>query len=406
MTFDFEALLRADCPQPVASWTGFSPYNFVGGHNDADRVPVAALAQSASEALLREGRDLATYNLGYGQQGHLGLRRLIAEKLKARAGMRDGPEAIYVTTGSLEVLDLVFAAFLAPGDRVIVEKACYAGTLSRIRATGADCLGIDLDEDGMRMDQLSAVLDGLAKASKKPKMIYTIPTVQNPTGTVMPEARRLEMLRLAALYGVPVFEDDCYADLLWEGERPKAIRALDDSGRVIYCGSFSKSVAPALRIGYAVAEWPVLGRLLALGPATGTGALEQMTLAGYTVQSFDQHVTRLQNTLREKSEVMIEALEAAFGTAADFKRPKGGIFLWITLPDQVNTSELAIAAAAEGIAINPGVDWSTDPLTGQRQLRLCFAHPSKATIREGITKLAEICHRLTGIPMRSANIQR
>lgn len=406
MAFDYTSSFRADIPPAAAKWTGFPTYNFIGGHNDENRVPIEALAKAASDALLREGHTLATYRLHSGPLGYIGLRKFIAKKLEARAGMKDRPDNIFVTTGSLQALDLVFAAFLEPGDTVIVEKACYAGTLSRIRACGASHIGVDLDDDGMCMDQLASVLQGLKQASKKPKMIYTIPTVQNPTGTVMTEARRLEMLRLATEYDIPIFEDDCYADLLWDGKRPKAIRALDETGRVIYCGSFSKSIAPALRVGYAVAEWSVLSRLLSLEPGAGSGALEQMTLAAYDTVTFNDHVDGLQKTLREKCEVMIAALEEQFGASAEFKRPKGGIFLWITLPEGVNTSDLALAAAAEGIAINPGVDWSTEEETGQHQLRLCFAHPSKDIIKEGVAKLADICYGQTGIPKRSSNVER
>lgn len=406
MTFNYSSFFRADIPPAATKWSGFPKYNFIGGHNDEDQVPVAKLAKAAGDAMLREGHTLATYRLQSGPQGYIGLREFIAKKLAARAGMTCSADDIFVTTGSLQAIDLVNAAFLEPGDTVIVEKACYAGTLSRIRACGAEHVGVDLDDDGMRMDQLASVLEDLKKKSKKPKFIYTIPTVQNPTGTVMTEARRLDMLRLASEYDIPIFEDDCYADLLWEGERPKAIRALDDSGRVIYCGSFSKSIAPALRVGYVVAEWSVLSRLLALDPGAGNGALEQMTLAGFDVPSFKDHVDALQQTLVKKCEVMIGALEEQFGASAEFKRPKGGIFLWITLPDEVDTSELAVAAAAEGVSINPGVDWSTDEQSGKRQLRLCFAHPSKEIIREGVAKLAEICHRQTGIPKRSSNVER
>jgi len=406
MAFDYTSFFRTDLPPAAAKWTGLKKYHFIGGNNDEDSVPVERLAKAASDALLREGHTLATYRLQSGPQGYLGLREFVAKKLQARAGMTDSADDIYLTTGSLQAIDLVNAALLEPGDTLIVEKASYGGSLSRFRACGAELVGIDLDDDGMRMDHLATVLEDLKKNGKKPKYIYTIPTVQNPTGSVMTEERRLEMLKLATAYDIPIFEDDCYADLLWEGERPKAIRALDDSGRVIYCGSFSKSIAPALRVGYLVAEWDVLSRVMPLEPGAGSGALEQLTLAGYDLATFNDHVDRLQKTLREKSEVMIAALEEQFGASAEFKRPKGGIFLWITLPDEVNTSELAVAAAAEGVAINPGADWSTDKKIGQHQLRLCFAHPSKETIRDGVAKLAEICHRETGIPKRSSNVER
>ena len=192
--------------------------------------------------------------------------------------MSDGADDVLVTTGSLQALDLVNAAFIEPGDVVLVEADCYAGTLSRLRTAGAQVIGIELDDEGLRMDHLAAVLDDLKNKASRPKFLYTIPTVQNPTGTVLPRERRLEMLRLAAAYDFPIVEDDCYADLLWEGERPPAVRALDEDGRVIYCGSFSKSIAPALRVGYIVADWTVLSRLLSLKDDAGSGALEQMTL--------------------------------------------------------------------------------------------------------------------------------
>ena len=406
MAFDYASFFRPDLPAPSAKWTGFPRYNFIGGHNDAGHVPVEKLAEAAKDALLREGRTLATYRLESGPQGYIGLRDFIAAKLQARAGMRCGADDILVTTGSLQVLDLVNAAFLEPGDTVIVEADCYAGTLSRIEAAGAHVVGVDLDDEGMRMDHLTAVLDDLKAKGTRPKFLYTIPTVQNPTGTVLPLERRRELLRLAKAYDFPVFEDDCYADLLWEGERPPAIHALDDDGRVIYCGSFSKSIAPALRVGYAVAGWPVLSRLMALKHDAGSGALEQMALAAFDVEAFESHVTDLQRGLKEKCAVMMAALDEHFGTAAEFKPPKGGIFIWIELPPEVDTKALEQAASKEGVTLNPGAEWSADPATGRHRLRLCFANPSKDMIREGIAKLAEICHRETGIPLRSSNVER
>lgn len=407
MAFDYTSLFRPDLPTPAAKWSGFPRYNFVGGHNDADHVPTDLLAAAARDVLLREGHTLATYRLESGPQGYIGLRELIAAKLKARAGMACDADDILVTTGSLQVLDLVNAAFIEPGDTVIVEADCYAGTLSRLAAAGAKTVGVELDDDGMRMDHLGSVLHDLKANGIRPKFLYTIPTVQNPTGTVLPAERRLELLRLAAAHDFTIFEDDCYADLLWEGERPPTIRALDKDGRVIYCGSFSKSIAPALRVGYVVAEWAVVSRLIALKDDAGSGALEQMTLAeALDIERFDDHVSALSSVLKEKCALMMSALDEHFGTAAEFEAPKGGIFLWVTLPPTVNTTALAEAALAEGVTLNPGAEWSADPETGRRKLRLCFANPPRETIKEGIARLAEICHRETGIPLRSANVDR
>lgn len=406
MTFDYDVFFKPDLPAPADKWNGFPRYNFIGGHNDPDHVPVDWLADAARDALKREGQTLATYRLQSGPQGHRGLRGFIAAKLKARAGMSCGVDDILVTTGSLQVLDLVNATFLEPGDTVLVEAESYAGTLSRIRSIGARTVGVELDDQGMSMDHLAVLLEDLKAQGIKPKFLYTIPTVQNPTGTVLPLERRRELLRLASVYDFPIFEDDCYADLLWDGERPPAIRALDQEGRVIYCGSFSKSLAPALRVGYAVAEWPVLSRFLSLKDDAGSGALEQMTLAAFDVAFFDGHVKGLQHILKEKCAVMIGALEEHFGTSAEFVAPKGGIYIWITLPSGVDTAALAKAAAGEGVTLNPGADWTADPDSGRHKLRLCFANPSKEIICEGVAKLAEICHRETGIPIRSSNIER
>ncbi len=406
MSFDYTPFLRADLPAPAARFGGFPRYNFVGGHNDAEAVPVADLAAAAAAALAREGRSLATYGLNSGPQGYKALREGIARHLKSKAGLACAPDDILVTSGSLQALDLVNAVFIQPGDTAIIEEGCYGGAMTRLKKLGASYIGAPLDGDGIRIDALSNILDDLKAKGVTPKYVYTIPTVQNPTGSVMPLERRVELLRLADAHGIPIFEDDCYADLIWEGERPTAIKGLPGGDRVVYCGSFSKSIAPALRVGYIVAEWPVMSRILPLKTDGGTGALEQMVLAEYLAGNFDTHVTGLRATLKDKCGAMMEAVNREFGSAAEFSVPKGGIFLWVTLPDAVDTARLFKAAGAEGVAINPGSEWSADAGAGAHKLRLCFANPSIAEIREGVAKLAEICHREFGVPVRSGNVGR
>ena len=406
MEFDYSSSYRAGLPAPKERWDGFPPYNFVGGDNDADTVPVEDFIAASQSMLAREGRTLATYGLSSGPQGYRPLREFIASSLNARAGMRQTADDILIVSGSLQALDLVNAVFLSPGDTVVLEEANYHGTLARLERAGVRRLGVPLDGNGMRMDALANILARLKAEGTRPKYIYTIPTVQNPTGSIMPEARRLEMLRLAREYDVPIFEDDCYADLTFDGTRPRAIRALDDRGQVVYCGSFSKTVAPALRVGYVVAEWEVLSRLLAVKYDAGSGALEQMMLAEYCATHFDAHVSELQGVLKFKCDTIMEALAAEFGTAAEFSAPKGGIFIWVTLPNEVDTSRLGEVALAQGVALNPGAEWCADPETGRHRLRLCFGHPSEREIRDGVARLAQICHEETGIPARSHNIGR
>jgi 2-aminoadipate transaminase len=175
---------------------------------------------------------------------------------------------------------------------------------------------------------------------------------------------------------------------------------------VVHIGSFSKSISPALRVGYIVARWDVLRHILPLKTDAGSGALEQMVLGEFCPAHFEAHVPRLRAGLRAKLVTLMEALAEQFGTAAEFDDPPGGIFLWVKLPDSVDTRELAQAALAEGIAINPGPEWTTDKSYGRSRLRLCFANPSHTAIREGVAALADVCHRKFGAPVRTANVAR
>jgi 2-aminoadipate transaminase len=402
--FDFGPLLAPNLPPAAAKFNGFPKYNFVGGHNDATQVPVDALIAAVTTVLKREGTTLSTYGLESGPLGYKPLREFLSGKLKGHAGITCSPDEILITSGSLQAMDLINSTLLARGDTVILEQDNYGGALSRLARLGVNAIGLPLDADGMRMDALSATLDDLKQRGIKAKYIYTVPTVQNPTGTIMSAARREQLLALSAAHGVPIFEDECYSDLIWDGQRPSALYAMSKHGGVIHIGSFSKSIAPALRVGYIVAPWPILSRILALKTDAGSGALEQMVLAEFCAEHFHAHVPKLNNALRRKLVVLMESLSENFGTTAEFDDPKGGIFLWVTLPEAVDTQKLAQVALAQGVAINPGPEWSTNATHGRRRLRLCFASATEANIREGVAKLADICAKEFGVPTRIANV--
>jgi 2-aminoadipate transaminase len=394
--FDFKPLLPAGLPPPAVRWTGRVKFDFTGGNNDADRLPLDGLIAAADTVLRREGRALSTYGLDSGPQGYRALREFLVTKLKADASIACTADDILITSGSLQAIDLINATLLARGDTVIIEEDCYQGSINRLTRLGVTAVGIPLDRDGMRIDALSNALDDLKRKGIRPKYIYTIPTVQNPTATILPVERRQEMLRLSAAHGVPIFEDDCYADLIWSGQRPPALYAMSERGGVIYIGSFSKSIAPALRVGYIVAPWEVMSHTLALKTDAGSGALEQMVLAEYCAKHFSKHVPELRRGLRAKLETLMESLKEHFGTAAEFDDPKGGIFLWVKLPDSVDTMKLYEPALAAGVAINPGAQWSVNKEHGRSRMRLCFASPSHEEIHQGIAALAEVCRREFG----------
>ncbi len=395
--FDFTPLFAPGLPPAAGRWNGRVKFDFTGGNNDPDRLPLDGLIAAAESVLRREGRKLAIYGVDSGPQGYRPLRDFLVGKLKADAGVACTADDIVLTSGSNHGLDLVNATFLTRGDTVIIEEDCYQSAINRLNRIGTTIVGIPLDEHGMRMDALSDALDDLKRKGVRPKYIYTIPTVQNPTATILPVERRQEMLRLAHSHGVASFEDDCYADLTWSGERPPAIFAMSERGGVIYVGSFSKTIAPALRVGYVVAPWDVMSRMLALKTDAGSGALEQMLLAEYCTRNFATHVPQLRRALRAKLETLIESLREHFGEAVQFDDPKGGIFLWVKLPDGVDTMKLYESALAKGVAINPGQQWSVAKGHSRSRLRLCFASSSHEEIHEGIAALAEVCRREFGV---------
>ncbi|WP_028465493.1 PLP-dependent aminotransferase family protein [Nisaea denitrificans] len=401
--FDFEAVVRQDLPAPAGRWNGFPDFNFVGGHNAPESIPTDALVEAATRVLQREGTTLATYSLESGPQGYRPLREFLAGKLGRDAGMTCTADDVLLTSGSLQGLDLINEVMLAPGDTVLIEEATYGGCLTRFQRLGVTPLGIKLDEQGMRMDHLADTLAKLEAEGTKPKFIYVIPTIQNPTASIMPLERREELLRLAEQYDVAVIEDECYSDLIWDGKRPLALHALDKSGRVVFVGSFSKSIAPALRVGFIVAPWPFMARLLSCKTDAGSGSLEQMVLAEFCSAHFENHVAGLNKVLKQKCEVLIEAMEKNFGTVAEFETPPGGIFLWVKLPAEVDTSRLAAEAAKHGIQINPGAEWSIEGPGAKRAIRICYANPPIETIRKGIAALAEVCREEFGVPKTIAN---
>src|SRR3979411_1537232 len=271
-TVDVAPLLPAGLPAPVAKWAGLAKYSFVGGNNDPDQVPVDGLIDAVNAVLKREGKALATYGLASGPQGYRPLREFLVGKLKRDAGINCTADDILIVSGSLQALDLVNHTLLARGDTVLIEQESYQGSLNRLTRLGVHAVGIPLDSDGMRMDALAAALADHKRRGITPKYIYTIPTVQNPTATIMPQARRIELLKLADQYGVPIFEDDCYAHLIWDGQRPPALYAMSRCGNVIHIGSFSKSIAPALRVGFIVAPRAMLSRMPAPKTAPGPRA--------------------------------------------------------------------------------------------------------------------------------------
>jgi 2-aminoadipate transaminase len=404
-SFAYCNLLAAPAPQPEERFAGYPRYNFVGGHNDPARIPIEQLATAATSVLNREGQSLAMYNLGRGSLGYPGLREFVAKKLNKRMQGVLSADDILITSGSSQGLDLVNRLFVSPGDTVLIEEFSYQGAFNKARSLGAKIVGIPLDREGIRIDRLEEILRDLSARGVTPKYIYTIPTVQNPTGTVLSLERRVRLIELSKQFGVPIFEDECYTDLVWNLNPPPTLYGLAPS-QVVHIGSFSKSLAPALRIGYAVAGWEILGRLLSMKSDGGTGALDQMIVAEFLTKHFDDHMATMTGSLQRKLEVLTEAVAREFGTTVEIWHPEGGIFAWLQFPDHIDVRTFAAEALAAGVAFNAGPDWSWSTEHGQNFMRLCFALPDEQTIDEGVAELARVCFERTGMPVHGSNQRR
>ncbi len=387
--FDIDKFLHANAIPASPKWSGYSKYNFVGGHNDDSMIPIKDLDSAAHRAITANGVLLAQYNPS-GPLGYPPLRDFIVDKLRRGSGIQCTKDDILVVSGSLQALDLVNATLLSQGDTVIVEESSYGGVFSRLKQLKVNVVGIPVNDDGLDLNVLEDTLIDLGRKNVLPRYIYTIPTVQNPTGVILPYDKRIKMLELSKKFGVPIFEDDCYADLLWGAERPASIRSLDEEGSVIYCGSFSKSVAPGFRVGYIVADWNVLSRILPHKNDGGTGMLEQMILAEFCGDGFFAHLEKLKNKLRSKAEVMCESFDKYFKGTVSYKKPIGGIFLWVNFLQSIDTNRLSVLALEKGVSINPGQEWSLEA-SNKTKIRVCYAYPKEDAIDIGVERLAGIC---------------
>ena len=390
LNIDYSTLFNKALPPPPGKWQGHPKYNFIGGHSDPDLVPMNGFIESAAKVFKGDPRNIAMYNFEGGPQGLLSLRNFLVGKLSEERGINVTAEEILITSGSGQAIELINEILLDEGDTVVVESFTFSGALSYLRRRRVNFVGVDLDENGIRMDHLENILSSLKTKGIRPKYIYTIPTLQNPTGTVMSMEGRQRLLSLSQEYEVPIFEDECYADLIFEGEYENAVRALDDSNRVLHIGSFSKSLGPGLRLGYVVASWDIMSRLLSRKTDAGTGVMDQMIVGDYFSNHYDEHIQDMRSALQRKRNALSAALREHFGPLVDFEEPRGGMYLWVKLPSGFDSRDYVQTALEEGIAYNPGPDWSANPDAAASYIRLCYALPSETEIWEGIEKLAKV----------------
>lgn len=366
-------------------------YPFGSGRPDPASFPNRELAEAAMRILPEMGSELAQYP---GSLGYAPLRKLMADRLKKREGVAPAVEHIALTTGSMQAVTLMAQTFIEqPGDGVVMEEFSYSGTIGAYKKEGAELVGIPVDEDGMRMDALSDELKKRADANKLPKFIYVLATFQNPTGTIMPLTRRKELLKIAGQYNIPVVEDHCYADTVYEECQVPALYTLDSDVPVVHIESLSKILGPGVRLGFFFTSQPLLGKILSFRRDGGTSTLAAAIVYEYFRENMWTHVDQINHIVKKKRDAMLDEL-ARFPDAFEwFSRPKGGLFIWVKLPDATDT------VRCEQIAETRGIDYATGKAFHVHNadvpyLRLAFGFATVDQIREGIPKLAE-CVRET-----------
>ncbi len=373
--------------------------SFAGSYPDRELMPVPEFRRAMESVLREDGASLLSYGP---TAGHAELREWIAGEMRRR-GSRISAEGILVTNGSQQALDLVFRALLDPGDAVVVEDPTYTGALSVLHSLGARLVGVPMDDEGIRPDLLARALE-----RHHPRVLYAQPTFQNPTTRVSSEERRREVLALAARHRCAVVEDDWAGDLRLEGESQPTLHAIDGGDHVIYVSTFSKKLLPGLRVGWVAAPAPVLERLVTLKQIEdcGTSPLIQAALHAFLREGgLTEHLLKVRPIYRERRDTMIRALERHFPKGVTSHRPAGGLFLWLTLPPGLDSSDLHVAARGRGVLFNKGDLFHVDG-GGRRTLRLTYAAVPTGRIEEGIRVLGELVrervHRGGAVPAEPA----
>jgi len=345
-------------------------------------LPLDTFGEYTAELIREVGAPLL---LHCPTEGHTPLRETLAQWVAAR-GIRARTSEVLVVSGSQQGLDLVARVFIDPGDVVVVEEPTYIGALQSFRVAGAKIIGIPVDQDGMRTDVLASILE-----RERPKLIYTLPTYQNPSGAVMSVERRRHLLELASRWHVPILEDDPYSELRYEGEPVPSLKALDDNDLVLYQSTFSKVLFPGLRIGYLVVP-PVVLRQLALakqGVDLHANTFSQHLLERFMRDGhFAAHIENSKTVYRRRRDRMAAALRRDPSIDLDFDVPKGGFYIWCRLPEGVEQSALLANAAARGVVFLPGrACYPTEPT--ENCIRLNFSHASEDSIEVGIERFLE-----------------
>lgn len=360
-----------------------------GGMPDVSLIPYDAIRQAVDAVV--DDDTLRAIALQYGStDGTVGLKQVVCDLMRD-IGVRCNTDQVFLTSGAQQALALIAKTFLDPGDIVITEGPTYLTALSAFNAYEPEIVAIPFDDEGMRMDLLEEALKKIGKGNPRLKFIYTIPNFQNPGGVTMSDARRKRLIELVQEYKVMLVEDDPYGRLRYEGGHQVPLKAMDS--RVVYLGTISKTMAPGLRVGWIVAPHHVLAKinLVKQGTDLCCSSFDQAVVEHYFTDTNWQKV--LQGFIQvygERRQAMLDALEEFFPEEATWTHPEGGFFVWVTLPEYVDTGSMLAEALEAGVTYVPGDSFFPDGKAGKNSMRINFSYESPENIREAIRRLAEV----------------
>jgi 2-aminoadipate transaminase len=373
--------LRMGDPRKSAELISFS-----AGFPDRDSLPAATVIDATRAALEAEGEWALQYGHGLGNRA---LADLILAKLERDLGIAATPDQILITAGASQAIGLAIETLVDWGDTIITEAPTWMGAVRMFQNAGATAVSVPIDEHGTDVDALEVTLARLRTEGVTPKFIYTIPTFQNPTGVSTSLERRKRIVELAHEYGTFIFEDDAYAGLRYGGEKVPPIYALDDRGTTLYFGTLSKTLGAGMRLGWVVAHPALINRMAVLKVDGSTNVFGTYVAAAWIPEHLEEHIEELKDIYQHRRDLMLAELAERMPEGVTWTEPEGGFFIWMTLPEGVDTTTMATQARERGVEYLAGASCFVDG-TGHNTLRLSFSFARDEEIREGIRILGEI----------------
>jgi 2-aminoadipate transaminase len=366
--------------------------SFAGGFPNPETFPAELIREIVNDVLKKDGAQALQYGI---TEGYMPLREAVADRMNKK-GMKITKDNILIVSGSQQVIDLTGKVFIDPKDTVVVTAPTYLTALTGWAVYQTTFESIPIDSNNMRMDIFEERMKKLAKRSNPPVIVYALPNFQNPAGVTMPEKNRKKLVDLASDYDFLILEDDPYGELRYRGEHIPPIKSFDDENRVIYMSTFSKILAPGLRIGWVVADEEILKKLVIAKQSADVCAnvLGQRIAHEYIIRGqIDPQIEKTRKIYSRKMDLMLKGMDELMPKGITWTRPDGGMFLWVNLPESMDSAELLKKALKKRVAFVTGKAFFADPKDGSSSLRLNFTHPSDEMITEGLRRLGSVLNQ-------------